>query len=81
MPEIAVRDLKNRLSEIVRDVELGHEYIVTVDRRPVAKLSPLPQRRTWVPLGEFLAAFEGKWADPGLLAELDEIAGDTVDDL
>ena len=81
MPEIAVRELKNRLSEIVRDVELGTEYIVTVDRRPVAKLSPLPQRRTWIPIGEILEMFEGKWADPGLLAELDELLPDTVDDL
>ncbi len=81
MPEIAVRELKNRLSEIVRDVELGNEYIVTVDRRPVAVLAPLPRRRTWIPLREVLEMFEGKWADPGLLRDLDEAMPDTVDDL
>jgi prevent-host-death family protein len=81
MAEIAVRELKNRLSEIVRDVELGNEYVVTVDRRPVARLAPLPRRATWVPLRDFIAAFEGRWADPELLAELDELVGDTVEDL
>jgi len=81
MQEIAVRDLKNRLSEIVRDVELGNEYIVTVDRRPVAKLSPVARKPTWVPLRDFIAAFEGRWADKGLLDDLNEWLPDTVDDL
>jgi len=81
MPEIAVRELKNRLSEIVRDVELGAEYVVTVDRRPVAKLSPLPHRRTWIPLREVVQMFEGRWADAGLQRDLDEAFPDTTDDL
>ena len=81
MPDIAVRDLRNRLNEIVRDVESGVEYVVTVDRRPVAKLSPLPRKRTWIPAGEFFGMMHGRWADHELLAELDELAGDTVDDL
>ena len=39
---IGVRDLKNRASEIVRDVsERDEEYIVTVRGEPVAVLRPL----------------------------------------
>jgi prevent-host-death family protein len=42
---IGVRDLKNRASEIVRDVhEQDAEYIVTLRGEPVAVLRPLPER-------------------------------------
>lgn len=80
MPDIALRDLKNRLSEIVREAETGTEYVVTVDRRPVAQLGPLPTKPTWIPLGDFVERFEGRWADRGLLDELDDLAGDRVDE-
>lgn len=81
MPDIALRELKNRLSEIVRDAESGTEYVVTVDRRPVAHLGPLPVRPTWITVDDFLTRLEGRWADPGLLDDLDELAGGRVDDL
>lgn len=81
MPDIALRDLKNRLSEVVREAEGGVEYVVTVDRRPVAQLGPLPLKPTWLTPQDFVARFAGRWADPGLLDELDEIAGDRVDEL
>jgi len=42
---IGVRDLKNRASEIVREVhENDAEYIVTLRGEPVAVLRPLPER-------------------------------------
>jgi len=43
--KIGVRDLKNRASEIVREVhENEQEYIVTLRGEPVAVLRPLPER-------------------------------------
>ena len=38
--------LKNRLLEIVRDVESGNSYEITKDSRPVALLVPLPTSTT-----------------------------------
>jgi prevent-host-death family protein len=43
--KIGVRDLKNRASEIVREVhENEAEYIVTLRGEPVAVLRPMPDR-------------------------------------
>jgi hypothetical protein len=52
---------------------------VTVDRRPVAELRPLPDRSSWVPRERALTALVE--ADPGLSAELAEVLPDTVGDL
>ena len=78
---IAVRDLKNRLSEVLRAVERGEHVTVTVDRRAVAELVPVSRKPRWIDGARFLAHFEGRWADPGLRAELDELVGDTIDEL
>jgi prevent-host-death family protein len=47
--EISVRQLRNHTAEVLRRVEAGESLRVTVDRRPVAELVPLPARTTWVP--------------------------------
>jgi prevent-host-death family protein len=36
--EIGIREAKARLSELLRDVKLGHEWVVTERGRPVARL-------------------------------------------
>jgi prevent-host-death family protein len=42
--KIGIRDLKNRASEIVREVrETQATYVVTVRGEPVAELRPLPE--------------------------------------
>jgi prevent-host-death family protein len=80
--EISLRDLRNHVSEVLRQVEGGTPLTVTVDRRPVARLIPLTTRRTSVPAGEFfaqLARIGG--ADPGLREELREMLTETTDDI
>lgn len=80
--EISLRDLRNHVSEVLRRVEGGTPVTVTVDRRPVARLVPLPARRASMPAGEFFAqlgSFGG--ADPALGDELREILTETTDDL
>ena len=63
---IGVRDLKNRASEIVRDVsERDEEYIVTVRGEPVAVLRPLSKED-----GSELRHLEREEA----LAKLDDLA-------
>jgi prevent-host-death family protein len=80
--EVAVRDLRNRTSEVLRRVEGGQPVTVTVDRRPVARLVPIAHRRESMPASEFfgqLAMIGG--ADPGLRDELRDLLPDTTDDL
>ncbi len=50
--EIPVRELRNDVSRILREVEQGQSFTVTSRGRPVARVIPTPQ--TWVP-GEVLA--------------------------
>ena len=38
---VAVRDLKNRLSEYLRRVQSGEEVVITSRGRPIAQLGPL----------------------------------------
>ena len=80
--EISLRDLRNHTSEVLRRVEAGAPVTVTVDRRPVARLVPLPVRRETMPAGDFFAQL-GRigGADPALRDELHEILTDTTDDV
>ena len=71
MHEIAQRELRNDVSGVLRRVEQGESLVVTVGRRPVALLSPLPKRRAWRPVAEVAATL--LQADPGLAAVLADL--------
>ncbi len=78
MTEIALRELRNNTSEVLRRVEDGEEIDVTVNGRAVARLVPLPRRPRFLPAEVVLA----NQADPGLLDDLRELLGDeTTDDV
>ena len=77
--EVSVRELRNHTAAVLRRVEAGERLRVTVDRRPVAELSPLPARDVWIPRPRVLAALIQ--ADAALRAELSEALPDTVDEL
>ncbi len=50
---IPQRELRNNSGKILRDVERGKRYVVTVDGRPVAMLSPY-KRNQWVSKSEVI---------------------------
>lgn len=77
--EVSVRELRNHTAEVLRRVEAGERLRVTVDRRPVAELAPLPARDVWVPRERALAALTQ--ADPELRDQLTDALPDTVDEL
>jgi prevent-host-death family protein len=80
MPEdVSVRELRNHTADVLRRVEGGERLRVTVDRRPVAELHPLPLRDSWVPRERVVRSLVQ--ADHGLAAELDEALPSTIDDL
>ena len=63
---VSVRELRNRVSEVLRRVEGGERVTVTIDRRPVAEARSVASRHA---------------ADRGLLAELRRQLPDTTDEL
>lgn len=77
--DVSVRELRNHTAAVLRRVEAGERLRVTVDRRPVAELSPLPARETWVPRQRVLDALVQ--ADPALSADLAAALPDRVDKL
>jgi prevent-host-death family protein len=77
--DISVRELRNHTAEVLRRVEAGARLRVTVDRRPVAQLTPPPARDVWVPRERVLDALVQ--ADQHLRDELANALGDTIDDL
>jgi prevent-host-death family protein len=77
--EVSVRELRNQTAQVLRRVEAGEHLTVTVDRRPVAELVPLPTRATWVPRERVLASLVQ--ADSGLTEQLNEVLGDTIENL
>jgi prevent-host-death family protein len=77
--EVSVRELRNHTAEVLRRVEAGERLRVTVDRRPVAELAPLPTRDQWVPRQRVIDALVQ--ADPALRRELAEALPDRVDEL
>ncbi|MEX2587649.1 MAG: type II toxin-antitoxin system prevent-host-death family antitoxin [Actinomycetota bacterium] len=77
---VSVRELRNKVSEVLRRVESGERITVTVDRRPVAELRPL-RKRGPVPVREALAIVS-RWAsDRQLLSDIEGAAPDTTDDI
>ena len=77
--DVSVRELRNHTAEVLRRVEAGERLRVTVDRRPVAELAPLPTRDTWGPRERVLGALVQ--ADAELREDLSEALPDTVDEL
>jgi prevent-host-death family protein len=77
--EISVRQLRNYTADVLRRVEAGERLRVTVDRRPVAELVPLPSRSTWVPRQRLVESLVQ--ADAQLRDDLDQALPDRVDRL
>jgi prevent-host-death family protein len=77
--EVSVRELRNHTAAVLRRVEAGEHLTVTVDRRPVAELVPLPTRMTWVPRQRVIDGL--RQADSGLTADLKAALGETIDEL
>lgn len=71
MKTIPQRDLRNRSGEVLRQVEQGQEFTITVDGRPVAFLGPY--KRRWVPRAEVLKILRTGPADPSFFEDIQDI--------
>ena len=81
MTDIAARDLRNDVSDVLRRVEAGEHLRVTVSGRPVAELIPLPGRPRSMSWESFLHGSEDWRADAKLADDLARLIPDTTDDL
>jgi prevent-host-death family protein len=77
--DVSVRELRNHTAAVLRRVEAGERLRVTVDRRPVAELAPLPAQDVWVPRERVISSL--KEADAALRDDLAWALPDTVDEV
>lgn len=79
--EIGVRDLRNRTAQVIAAVKAGERVVLTVNGEPTADIVPHGLRTRWLSGALLGDQLRERAADPGLSAELDEVAGQTLDEL
>jgi prevent-host-death family protein len=79
--EIGVRDLRNRTAQVIAAVRAGERVTLTVHGEPVADIVPHERRTRWLSGPLLHELLERRAADPALRQELDELAGQTLDEL
>lgn len=79
--QVSVRDLRNRTASVVAAVKAGEAVTLTSNGEPVANIVPHGRRARWLP-GEWLSdQLRERQADAQLTADLDNLAGQTIDEL
>jgi prevent-host-death family protein len=82
MTEVASRDLRNDTAGVLKRVQAGEDIVITVNRKPVARVVPIAaERRAWLARPDLVRRLSTAQADPGLRDDLARIAGETTDDL
>lgn len=79
--DIGVRDLRNETSRVIDAVQAGERVTLTVRGEPVADIVPHARRARWLSGQELRTQLVERSADSALARELDELAGQTVDEL
>lgn len=79
--EIGVRDLRNRTAQVVDAVKAGERVVLTVNGEPTADIVPHGQRTRWLSGEQLHDQLATRAADSALRTELDELAGQTLDEL
>ena len=79
--DVSIRELRNSTAAVISDLESGERLTLTVNRRPVADIFPhVEDRDPWVPVAELRRILREAPADPGLLADLEDVRGAELDD-
>lgn len=81
MREIPQRELRNNVSAVLREVEAGARVRVTVRGRPVADLVPVTARRRGLSPEDVMRIVAHAPLDRGFAADVDAVAGDTIEDV
>lgn len=62
-------------------VKAGERVVLTVNREPIADIVPHGERTRWLGGVQLRTQLAHRAADPALRTELDELAGQTLDEL
>jgi prevent-host-death family protein len=82
MTSVASRDLRNHTADVLRQVSDGTLVTITVNGMAVAELGPVRStRKQFFSRAELIDLLASSQADPGLTADLEQLAGETTDDL
>ena len=81
MTEVASRELRNQTRALLDLVARGERITITVQGRPVAELSPVPNRPRWMGRDRVVNQVLSHQADPGLANDLALLSDETTDDL
>jgi prevent-host-death family protein len=81
MEEIGVRDLRNRMSQVIDAVRAGEPVVLTVRGEAVADIVPHARRSRWLPGDLVRRELSERATDPALRGDLDLLAGQTLDEL
>lgn len=79
--EIGVRDLRNRTAQVIAAVKAGERVVLTVNGEPTADIVPHGARARWLPGSQLREQLSGRSADAALRGELEDLAGQTLDEL
>jgi len=79
--EIGVRDLRNRTGQVINAVQAGERVTLTVHGEPVADIVPHGRRARWLSGEQLREQLRDRAADPDLSRDLDDVAGQTLDEL
>jgi prevent-host-death family protein len=79
--EIGVRDLRNRTSQVIDAVQAGERVTLTVRGEPIADIVPHGRRTRWLSGEHLREQLRDRAADPSVSHDLDELAGQTLDEL
>ena len=79
--EVATRELRNNTAGVLRRVEAGESFVITVRGKPVADLVPHnDDRPRWLTPSDVMAIRKTADADLTFHADLDRLAGETTDE-
>jgi prevent-host-death family protein len=79
--DIGVRDLRNDTGRVIDAVQAGERVTLTVHGEPVADIVPHGRRARWLSGPRLRRQLTERSADPALRRDLDELAGQTLDEL
>lgn len=79
--EIPQRELRNKISQVLREVEAGARLRVTVGGRPVAELTPIVEQARLVTRRDIQRILREAPLDADFLSDVDAVCGGTIEEL
>jgi prevent-host-death family protein len=73
-------ELSQDTLRVLARVQSGEEVVITVEGRPVARLTKVTEKPRWVSRDELFSWLSTGAADAGLRRDLDELMPEMVDD-